>query len=110
MTNQIKNFIDEEKKIEEEFIEILEYGKDLTSEEVWTDLEKIQWLRKSMKSYKISLIKMIVEMVESEKNGYTEYREKGSDEFEKAELLRGQGYNTAIDTISSKLKTLNDGK
>lgn len=61
MTNQIKNFIEEEKRIEEEFIEILEYGKDLTNEEVWTDLEKIQWLRKSMKSYKISLIKMIVD-------------------------------------------------
>jgi hypothetical protein len=41
---------DWEKEIEEQFIEILDYGNDLTSEDVWTDVEKIQWLRKSMKS------------------------------------------------------------
>ena len=99
MTNQIKNFIEEEKRIEEEFIEILEYGKDLTNEEVWTDLEKIQWLRKSMKSYKISLIKMIVEEY-SQIPSYScnTYSNEGD------RILPLMVQKADLETISSKLK------
>jgi ribosomal protein S20 len=99
--SSIKNFIDEEKKIEEEFIEILEYGKDLNSEEVWTDLEKIQWLRKSMKSRQISLIKMIVEMVESEKKeNVNELYGNVNSEID--------SFNQAIETIIRQLSNLRD--
>ncbi len=90
----IKNFILEgEEEFDKEFTEVsCECGA--------RDLFDFSKVKQFISSRQISLIKMIVEMVESEK--YT-----GKSELE---LDAYKGFNQALDTISSKLSSLVNGE
>lgn len=58
------------------------------------------------KHIKISLIKMIVEMVESEKRTILDKIDAEDNKYWKANRNNDIGFNKALDTISSKLKEL----
>ena len=91
MTQNIKNFIEEGEK---ELLNII--GETtLVKDENWATKNK-EDIKQFISSRQISLIKMIVEENNKAKLG-KEYT--GSIDFK-------LGYNTAIDTISSKLKEL----
>jgi len=100
MTNQIKNFIEEGDK---EFEEISERQIFLLNGKKGTLKNTIIYesLKKDRKQFAISLIKKIVEMMESEKKDDTP-----EEHFD----LTQTGFNQALDTISSKLLALTDGK
>jgi len=66
MTNQIKNFIEEGEKLKEEYNNFMESP---AIENDWDSVKdgSFNWWIEKFSSRQISLIKMIVEMVESEK-------------------------------------------
>ena len=103
MINQIKNFILEgEKEFEEKFNSYEEPEKYLTNRDIENGKLKahLDW----HKQRQISLIKMIVDMVESEKiqNPQSTFASP-IDEYLWHE---NNGVNKGLDTISSKLKIL----
>lgn len=118
MTQNIKNFIEEgEKEFEEKFCEAPAISGSITdSDECCTcgedlGLEMYDAFEKGYEmatsdikewhsSRQISLIKMIVESIKSEKVEV----EYGTPELEQQYWDRG--FNSALDTISSKLKEL----
>jgi len=97
MTNQIKNFIEEGEK---EFDKLFDKQFHATYQDA----------KQFISSRQISLIKMIVEMVESEKKcnktAYIKYTEPTEWDFTEED----KKINQALDTISSKLLELTDGK
>jgi hypothetical protein len=110
MDNQIKNFIEEtEEKFEE-----LWGGWDGAPEGTTKGLD--YYTKEFICSRQISLIKMIVE--EGDRLKYTFKKVDWGDgiitdenvEDETICLAEAQGFNRALDTISSKLKELTDGK
>lgn len=117
MTNQIKNFIEEgEKEFEEKFGDPMKkkYGKGFVLYCTNCNGKSYDDIKQFISSRQISLIKMIVEMCEDEK------RELKQDCNECLSCESGMSncdvrdqdrqFNKALDTISSKLKTLTDGK
>ncbi len=106
----IKNFIEEgEKEFEEKFLYWVVLGSTLNDgsirrfKAVEPDAEEVI---KFISSRQISLIKMIMEMVESGKKEvyFLNYKE---DSIENAE---NRGNNQVLDTISSKLSSLVNGE
>ena len=102
MTQQIKNFIEEgEKSFDKKWVKLFEEGS-------WPMIG-IE-LKQFISSRQISLIKMIVDMVESEKKcnktAYIKYTEPTEWDFTEED----KKINQALDTISSKLLELTDGK
>ena len=73
-----------------------------------TDSAIKEW--KQVKSHlllsQLKTIELLKEKLERMKNGYIENREKGSEEFEKAELLRTQGWNSALSQAITLLDTI----
>jgi hypothetical protein len=101
MTNQIKNFILEgEKELKDSLLN--EWGVDNRASDSFDN-----WIIKKSSSRQISLIKMIVEMVESEKKEEYLYHDEYYHSNHECDVLT---HNQALDTISSKLKELTDGK
>ena len=120
MTNQIKNFILEgEKEFDKEFVSsdgtyILDSNLHLANGDI---INTPTQLKQFISSRQISLIKMIVEMVESEKkidpikNGMDRgYNPRAYDRERKETIIYNKGNNQALDIISSKLSELTDGK
>lgn len=119
MTNQIKNFIEEGEEeliceVMDDYLRDARFGEKLITKE--DEKEHLVVMRKHFEKLKqfissrqISLIKMIVEMVESEKkeglNGENLPFENSPDIYgnQRIESFK-KGHNQALDTISSKLK------
>jgi len=111
MTNQIKNFIEEGKKELREYFDINLKPKHNGIK----DLDR-EILVNFISSRQISLIKMIVEMVESEKKDTMVINTNPGGSNAGCKTCGGQEncqcemYNQALDTISSKLLELTNGK
>jgi len=106
MTQNIKNFIENgEKEFEEKF----GFLNNIIESHCIIGAKEWNWgkeIKRFIYSRQISLIKMIVEMVESEKKNMASVSDIDNEIYQAQHL----GYKTALDTISSKLKTLTDGK
>ena len=113
MENQIKNFIEEERNESELAVfwdKMASYLPKSIERSALGD-EKIFIAFKATypeikKHIQISLIKMIVEMVESEKE--EEHKAYDCENFESCAMFtrHTRSYNQALDTISSKLKSI----
>jgi len=97
--NNLKNFIEEgEKEFDRKFVVHCSDGDLLGKDD--DGGKEVKRCKNFISSRQISLIKMIVEMVESEKRDQYDF---GIQDPAYAEQ---EGFNQALDTISSKLKTL----
>ena len=131
MTQNIKNFIEEgEKELMKRFVTRCSDG-DLLGGKNDNDGKEVKRLKKFISSRQISLIKMIVEMVESEKKerpirsleelalGMAKFENLSEEDKVKVKnkdngfYIKNVEYvvhNQTLDTISSKLKAITDGK
>ena len=131
MNQNIKNFIEEsEKELMKRFVTRCSDG-DLLGGKNDDDGKEVKRLKKFISSRQISLIKMIVEMVESEKKerpirsleelalGMAKFENLSEEDKVKVKnkdngfYIKNVEYvvhNQTLDTISSKLKAITDGK
>jgi hypothetical protein len=112
MPNKIKNFIEEGSELREFLTKEVETIYDMVS--IMNPQSKAEFVAVALpnlatntfhrnNSRQISLIKMIVEMVESEKKKEYLYHDEDFHSNHECDVLT---HNQALDTISSKLKAL----
>lgn len=120
MTQNIKQFIEEGEKSIEKLAKNYANASYLVSEESHDEIEEIQalkQLKQFISSRQISLIKMIVERMKEEIWAYHKLNNEWLKKYNVSEELEKElnemfmhSHNEPLDTISSKLKELTDGK
>ncbi len=115
MNQNLKNFIEEgEKEFDEKFINLCSIVIPPTGNH--KDIDRKEEVKQFISSRQISLIKMIVEIVEGGKKpkptkpAVDELGRPNLSPTEQFERTEDRGFNKGLDTISSKLKEVTDGK